>query len=166
MNTLKVSPVNQQEKKLLIRTLQEALSIDQPQLEVADLYIFNQEIDHQFLDFEVIEETIDFDFIVKDNEGQYNQKQDLLQKRLNNIFNLDTKVKVAKGYHFKNISESDLKRIKKYLINPVVEHETTLEQINFLDNDIDTTEHQVIEGFSHLNQIINLFLVQLKNQHN
>lgn len=144
-----------QEKNELLKTVREFLKIEAYDLEIYHIYIFKNGVDTKVLQKELFDdrymEVVDFlpqdVFFVKDNDGQYNQVEDLTTKYINDILGIEEEVRYVKGFSFKNVCSDDLKKIKSYLINPVVQKEIKLEDVTFDYEISEDTEMLEVEGF-------------------
>lgn len=144
-----------QEKNELLKTVREFLKIEADDLEIYHIYIFKNGVDTKVLQKELFDdrymEVVDFFpqdvFFVKDNDGQYNQVEDLTTKYINDILGIEEEVRYVKGFSFKNVGSDDLKKIKSYLINPVVQKEIKLEDVTFDYEISEDTEMLEVEGF-------------------
>lgn len=144
-----------QEKNELLKTVREFLKIEADDLEIYHIYIFKNSVDTKVLQKELFDdrymEVVDFlpqdVFFVKDNDGQYNQVEDLTTKYINDILGIEEEVRYVKGFSFKNVGSDDLKKIKSYLINPVVQKEIKLEDVTFDYEISEDTEMLEVEGF-------------------
>lgn len=144
-----------QEKNELLKTVREFLKIEADDLEIYHIYIFKNGVDTKVLQKELFDdrymEVVDFlpqdVFFVKDNDGQYNQVEDLTTKYINDILGIEEEVRYVKGFSFKNVGSDDLKKIKSYLINPVVQKEIKLEDVTFDYEISEDTEMLEVEGF-------------------
>lgn len=150
MITRKITKVNPQEEIALYHTINKTLNIPCKSVEIYNVYYFDQPV--KIFELQEIKELPTSAFIVKEHEGQYHQAQDLLQKRLKNIYNLATKVKMAKAYDVDLDNPSDLNLVKQYLINPIIEKEITDQEITFEDVTSDLYEHQEVSNFIDMDE--------------
>lgn len=149
--TKKNSSTNQ-ETQDLIYTLEKFYETKVSKAEIYHLVLVDQEVDLSFLvteDEEVVSSLPDSAFVVMDHDGQYNQKQDMIKKQLKTLFNQEVNVKVAKAYDIELQSNQEL--VKSYLINPVVQKEVKLDEINFDFYQSDDKAHQPVDGFIQFN---------------
>lgn len=144
-----------QEKNELLKQVKEFLNVKVNELELFHIYLFKNEKDRQYLEKElfdmrygeVVNELPEDVFFVKDNDGQYNQIEDLTTKYINDILGIDEQVRYVKAYKFEGISDTDLEKVKSYIINPVVQKEIRLEDVSFEYEISEDTEMKEVEGF-------------------
>lgn len=144
-----------QEKNALKHSLVKFLDLDIDDFELFHLYQLNDpDAEKRFKDSFFDLNKVSFEeslpkhaFRIKDNDGQYNQTQDLTQKYIDKVLALDAEVRYSKAYAF-DLDQDDLDKLKAYLINPVVEKEVSLDYQNFEYAQSDHAEHQPIEGFN------------------
>lgn len=147
-----------EERKFLLSEIKNFLNIDINDLEIFHIYIFEKNdreeeiakkiFDERYGSLTSLPEEV---LIIKDNAGQYNQVEDLTKKYVNNILNIDTDLRYAKGYKFDLVNKEDIERIKKYLLNDVIQKELDLEEIHFSYELSDDREVEEVEGFNDLN---------------
>ncbi|NLW52603.1 MAG: phosphoribosylformylglycinamidine synthase [Tissierellia bacterium] len=143
-----------EERRYLLKEITEFLNIDIEDLEIYHVYDFEntefeEEIKKEIFDFRYgqlvqLPENVLF---VKDNDGQYNQVEDLTKKFVNNVLGLDTDLRYLKAYDFNLKNPEDISKIKEYLINPVVQKEVELEDLHFSYEISDDTEMREVENF-------------------
>lgn len=143
-----------EEKKYLLAEIKEFLQIEIKDLSIFHVYKFEEE-EHES---EIKDAIFDFRYgelvdlpenalVIKDNEGQYNQVEDLTKKFVNNILNIKTELRYAKGYTFELEDGEDLDEIKNYLANPVVQKAVDIKDIKFSYELSDDKEIEEVEGF-------------------
>lgn len=86
--------------------------------------------------------------------GQYDQRADSADQCLQLVGVRETKVKSGYLYVFEGVSDSDLDRVKKYLINPIESREKNLNEL-ILSESTQIKPVQTIDGFIgfNLNQL-------------
>ncbi|MDO5027186.1 MAG: phosphoribosylformylglycinamidine synthase subunit PurQ [Tissierellia bacterium] len=143
-----------QERNYLLKEIRDFLSIEIKDLSIFHIYIFENED----LEGKISKDIFDFRYgdlvdlpghaiIVKDNEGQYNQVEDLTQKFVNKILNIDTNLRYAKGYTFDLDNQKDIETIMDYLVNPVVQKTIDISDIHFDYESSNDDEIKEVEGF-------------------
>lgn len=143
-----------EEKKYLLKEIKEFLEIKIKDLSIFHVYKFEKK------EFESVISKAIFDnrlgelvelphgaLIIKDNEGQYNQIEDLTKKFVNNILNIETELRYSTAYTFDLDDEKDLSKIKDYLANPVVQKVVEISDIQFSYEHSDDKEIKEVEGF-------------------
>lgn len=149
-----------QEASALLAEIQDYLKVDCGGVEIFHVYQFKNELEREFLIQELFDpqagEIVDKlpagTVCIKDNDGQYNQVQDLTINYLKNILGHENDLRFFKGYKFQLGRDADLEKIKTWLINPVVQQETAPDQISFDYEISDESEHQPVVGFNQLDQ--------------
>ena len=143
-----------EERRYLLNEVKNFLKIEVEDLSIFHIYKFEKEeledqIKDHIFDFRYGEfvELPDSAFVIKDNEGQYNQIEDLTKKYVKNILNLDTDLRYAKAYDFKLANSEDLEKIQNYLVNPVIQKIVSPDDMGF-EYEISTDEEmQEVKGF-------------------
>ncbi len=143
-----------EEKNYLLKEIRGFLSIEIEDLNIYHIYCFEKEDLEEKISKEIFDprygalvELPDEAVIIKDNEGQYNQVEDLTKKFVNNILNLDTDLRYAKGYTFELKDQADLEKIKAYFANPVVQKIIDISDIHFDYESSNDDEMKEVEGF-------------------
>ena len=143
-----------EERRYLLNEVKNFLKIEVEDLSIFHIYKFEKEeledqIKDHIFDFRYGEfvELPDSAFVIKDNEGQYNQIEDLTKKYVKNILNLDTDLRYAKAYDFKLANSEDFEKIQNYLVNPVIQKIVSPDDMGF-EYEISTDEEmQEVKGF-------------------
>lgn len=143
-----------QERSYLLGEVRDFLKIEVEDLDIFHIYKFEKEeleekIAQGIFDFRY-GELVDLSenaFVIKDNEGQYNQIEDLTKKYVKNILNIDTDLRYAKGYDFKLKNEADLVTIKNFLVNPVIQKIANPMDMGFTYELSGDEEMLEVEGF-------------------
>lgn len=154
MITFKKFTSHDEERRYLLNEVKDFLKIEVEDLSIFHIYKFEKEeledqIKDHIFDFRYGElvELPDTAFVIKDNEGQYNQIEDLTKKYVKNILNLDTDLRYAKAYEFKLANSEDLEKIQNYLVNPVIQKIVAPDDMGF-EYEISTDEEmQEVKGF-------------------
>lgn len=96
-------------------------------------------------------------FAIEPLPGQYDQRADSADQCLQLVGVREAKVKSGYLYVFEGISNSDLEKVKKYLINPIESREKNLNEL-ILNESTEIKPVQTIEGFLNFdsNQLENL----------
>lgn len=143
-----------EEKNYLLKEIKEFLEIEINDLSIFHVYCFEKEkyeseIKDKIFDFRYGElvDLPDDALIIKDNEGQYNQVEDLTKKFVNNILNIEADLRYAKAYIFDLDDEKDIEPIKSYLINPVVQKVIEISDVDFSYESSSDEEIKEVEGF-------------------
>lgn len=85
-------------------------------------------------------------FAIEPLPGQYDQRADSADQCLQLVGVVEAKVKSGHLYVFENLSEADLERIKKYLINPIESREKNLDEL-ILNESTEVKPVPIIENF-------------------
>ena len=148
-------PAQDQEAFAILQEIQNFLKIDCSRVEIYHIYQFEDQahrveiIEHLFDPRygELLEQLPKDLLFIKDKDGQYNQVQDQTLRYLKAFLGLETDLRYFKGYRFELANTVDLKTIKAYLINDLVQEETTPEAIHFDYEISDESQHEHVEGF-------------------
>jgi phosphoribosylformylglycinamidine synthase len=148
-------PAQDQEAFTILQEIQNFLKIDCSRVEIYHVYQFKDQAHRA----EIIQHLFDprygelLDYLpkdllfIKDKDGQYNQVQDQTLRYLKAFLGLETDLRYFKGYRFDLAKPADLQTIKAYLINDLVQEETTPEAIHFDYEISDESQHESVEGF-------------------
>ncbi len=143
-------------KAFLEKELRNFVKVSFDSLEIFHIYYLKNKKDKEKIGQEIFDLRTgslveDFDksslsLEIMDHRGQYNQIEDQTNRFVQNILGLDNEVIYTKGYKFTGLSEKDLKKIRTYLINDVVEEE--VDQIDFSYGKSDLKEEEEVAGFN------------------
>ena len=125
------------------KTLKEGISIILSEPMVDDVYLEDYPINDNKA------------FAIEFLPGQYDQRSDACEQCFQLLTGEKTvKVKCAKLIVLEgNVSEIDLEKIKKFLINPVDQRVASLDKVdNLLDEEVEINKVPVLDGFINLNE--------------
>ncbi|MET3732136.1 phosphoribosylformylglycinamidine synthase [Moheibacter stercoris] len=106
---------------------------------------------------ELVEGKAQHYFAVEPLPGQFDQRADSADQCLHLLGVAEAKVKSGYLYMFENVSESDLEKVKNYLINPIESREKDLNELSFNES-TEIKPVPTVQGFIDFdsNQLENL----------
>ncbi len=118
----------------------EVFGIEENFLEKATKNIFSNPVT-DIVHFKELTQTSQNQFAVEYLPGQYDQRADSAEQCLQLLDIENVRVKTAMMYHLNGISETELERIKKFLINPIEKREKNMQLFQLAE---DTTIKPVL----------------------
>jgi len=92
-------------------------------------------------------------FRVESIRGQYNQREDIVNKLVKNYLGYeDIEVKHSKYIILKNVSNEELNKAKSYYINPTESKEIPLDSFTFQKEEDTDDEVEIVEGFIEMDE--------------
>ena len=92
-------------------------------------------------------------FRVENIRGQYNQREAAANELTNNYLGYDqVKIQHSKYIILKNISDTELEKIKSYYINPTESREIPLDKESYLEEEDINDDIEIVDGFIDLDK--------------
>ncbi|MDK2951953.1 MAG: phosphoribosylformylglycinamidine synthase, partial [Kosmotogales bacterium] len=131
--------------------------LDKESFEMVTNYILSDPVVDDVYRHNYDNKQFDFSFSCEYLPGQFDQRADSAEQCIKILFkNVECKVKFSKIYLFRgSLDESDKKRIKKYLINPVDSREGRKinKTIDSLEEEVEiSSEIEIIDGFCNFDR--------------
>ncbi|MCI5839386.1 MAG: phosphoribosylformylglycinamidine synthase [Peptoniphilaceae bacterium] len=132
------------------------LKIDQITLEKILFTVLSEKpVDEIFVDDKALEleKTLKSTIRVSLLPGQFDNTRDSLLANISLFTNEEVDARFSTVYDFGNISDEDLLKIKKYLINPVDSHEIPIDEVVDFSNKFEKNyENKVFDNFINLDE--------------
>ena len=119
---------------------------------IIEMVLYEPAIDYLYEDMPPIDKD-EKAFRVENIGGQYNQREAAANELVNNYLGYDkVKIQHSKYIILKNISDTDLEKIKSYYINPTESREIPLDKESFLEEEDIADDVEIVDGFIDLDK--------------